>query len=150
MASAKVETGLPTVRSNTGRSLSERKSLVLRKLLLAALAAGPMLLARTDPAFAAYGAFALDDGAHKYGYSWNKESAKEADEAALKGCATDKCKVVFRTGPKQCGAIALGADEKAWGGAQRNTKDAAELAAMKNCQEHTSGQCKVRASECNK
>jgi hypothetical protein len=118
--------------------------------LLAALIVGPMLFTQAATAFAAYGAFALDGDAHKYGYSWNKESAKEADEAALKGCATDKCKVVFRTGPKQCGAIALGADEKAWGGARRDNRDAAELAAIKNCQGHTSGQCKVRASECNK
>jgi hypothetical protein len=118
--------------------------------LLAAFIVAPVALAQAAPALAAYGAFALDGDAQKYGYSWNKETAKEADEAALKGCATDKCKVVFRTGPKECGAIALGPDGKAWGGARRDTKDAAELAAMKNCQEHTSGQCKVRASECNK
>lgn len=123
---------------------------MLRKPLLAALIAGPVLLAQASAAFAAYGAFALDEDAHKYGYSWNRESAKEADDAALKGCATDKCKVVFRTGPKQCGAIALSADAKVWGGARRSARDAAELAAMKNCQEHISGQCKVRASECNK
>jgi Domain of unknown function (DUF4189) len=101
-------------------------------------------------AMAAYGAFALDDAAHKYGYSWNKESAREADDAALKGCATDKCKVVFRVGPKQCGAIAMTTDGKAWGGAQRDRRDAADLAAIENCQKRTSGQCKIRASECNR
>jgi hypothetical protein len=122
---------------------------VLRKLVAAFIVASA-LVAQVVPALAAYGAFPLDSDAQKYGYSWNKETAKEADEAALKGCATDKCKVVFRTGPKQCGAIALGPDGKAWGGAQRDNRDAAELAAMKNCQEHTSGQCKVHASECNK
>jgi Domain of unknown function (DUF4189) len=122
----------------------------VHRKLLAAFIAGSALLIQAGPAVAAYGAFALDGDAHKYGYSWNKESAREADDAALKGCATDKCKVVFRTGPKQCGAVALGADGKAWGGAQRDRRDAAELAAMNNCQEHTSGQCKVRASECNR
>ena len=47
--------------------------------------------------------------------SANGEWRSVADEAALKGCKTDKCKVVFRTGPKICGAIALTADDKVWG-----------------------------------
>lgn len=101
-------------------------------------------------ALAGYGAFALDDAAHKYGYSWNKDSAREADAAALKGCATDKCKVVFRVGPKQCGAIAMTTDGKVWGGARRDRRDAADLAAIENCQKRTSGQCKISASECNR
>ena len=99
------------------------------------------------PAAAAYGAFAYDDDAHRYGYSWNQDTQHAADEAALKGCKTDKCKVVFRTGPKTCGAIALTADDKVWGGASRDNRPAAELAAMENCQKRTSAQCKVRASE---
>jgi hypothetical protein len=111
-------------------------------ILVAAVNAGP--------AMAAYGAFAYDDDAHRYGYSWNQETERAADEAALKGCKSDKCKVVFRTGPKTCGAIALTADDKVWGGASRDTRPAAELAAMENCQKRTSGQCKVRASECNR
>jgi len=73
-----------------------------------------------------------------------------ADEAALKGCASEQCKIVFRTGPKECGAIAMNDDGKIWGGAKRPTRDAAELAAMNNCQKRTGGQCKVRANECNK
>ena len=102
------------------------------------------------PAVAAYGAFAYDDDAHRYGYSWNQETAAAADQNALKGCGTDKCKVVFRTGSKECGAIALSADNKAWGGAKRDTRDAAELAALENCQKRITGQCKIRGSECNR
>ena len=102
------------------------------------------------PALAAYGAFAFDDDTHRYGYSWNEETQHAADDAALKGCKSDKCKVVFRTGSKTCGAIALTADDKIWGGATRDTRPAAELAAMENCQKRTSGQCKIRASECNR
>jgi hypothetical protein len=106
--------------------------------------------ANAAPAAAAYGAFAYDDDAHRYGYSWNQETAQLADETALKGCKTDKCKVVFHTGPKTCGAIALTTDDKVWGGATRDNRPAAELAAIENCQKHTTGQCKVRASECNR
>jgi Domain of unknown function (DUF4189) len=102
------------------------------------------------PALAAYGAFAYDDDAHKYGYSWNEQTTAAADQAALKGCGTDKCKVVFRTGPKECGAIAFGDEGKVWGGAKRDTRAAAELAALENCQKRFTGQCKIKASECNR
>src|SRR3979409_1701503 len=108
------------------------------------------LAANTSVAFAAYGAFAYDDEGHKYGYSWNQDTERRADEAAIKGCKTDKCKVVFRTGPKEGGAIALTPDNKVWGGAKRDTRPAAELAAIENCQKRTSSQCKVQASECNR
>lgn len=118
------------------------------KLLAGAVVA--VIAFHAAPTLAAYGAFALDEAAHKYGYSWNEQSERIADDAALKGCATGNCKVVFRTGPKQCGAIAMAADSKVWGGAQRNRRDAAELAAIQNCQKRTTGQCKVRASECNR
>jgi hypothetical protein len=42
------------------------------------------------------------------------------------------------------------ADGKIWGGAQRDQRSGAELAAIENCQKRTSGQCKIRASECNR
>ena len=102
------------------------------------------------PAFAEYGAFGHDETTGKYGYSWNEKTQQLADESALKGCASEQCKIVFRTGPKECGAIAMNDDGKIWGGAKRPTRDAAELAAMNNCQKRTGGQCKVRANECNK
>ena len=73
-----------------------------------------------------------------------------ADDAALKGCATGNCKIVFRTGPKECGAIAMSENGKVWGGAKRDQRAAAELAAIENCQKRTSGQCKVRGGECNR
>jgi hypothetical protein len=100
------------------------------------------------PGLAAYGAFAYDDGTHKYGYSRN-ELNERAEEAALKGCGTGTCKVMFRTGPRECGAIALSADEKAWGGARRDRPDTAQTAAIANCQKRTTVQCKIIASACN-
>ena len=121
-----------------------------RRSLIAGLWAAAALGLTAAPALAAYGAFAYDDDGHKYGYSWNEQTAAAADQAALKGCGTDKCKVVFRTGPKECGAIAFGDEGKVWGGAKRDNRSAAELAALENCQKRFSGQCKIKASECNR
>jgi len=121
-----------------------------QSLVLAAVFATIAATAGARPALAAYGAFAYDEGAHKYGYSYNEATQKAADAAALKGCASGGCKVVFRTGPQQCGAIATGEEGKVWGGARREQRAAAELAAMSDCQKRTSGQCKIKASECNR
>ena len=106
--------------------------------------------AAAAPALAGYGALAHDDASGKYGLSSNEETQRKADDVALKICGGDKCKIVFRTGPKQCGAIALGETGTAWGGGMRPQRAAAELDAMQNCQKHTKGQCKVRGSDCNK
>jgi hypothetical protein len=110
------------------------------------------LVAGTAPSQAAFGAFAYDEATGKYGYSWNETSEKKAEEAALKGCPSDKCKIVFRTGAGQCGALAMTETGKPWGGATRPKRDAAEKAALENCQKRAGagGQCKVRGSECNK
>ena len=115
---------------------------------LAALA----LVAGAAPAFAAFGAFAYDEATGKYGASWNQASEKQADEAALKGCASDKCKIVFRTKAGQCGAIATTENGKAWGGAKRPKREEAEKAALANCEKRpgAAGQCKVKTADCNK
>jgi hypothetical protein len=104
------------------------------------------------PAHAAFGAFAYDETTGKYGYSWNETSEKRAEEAALKGCASNGCKIVFRTGSNQCGAFAMTPNGKIWGGATRPQRDAAEKAALENCQKRAAagGECKVRGSGCNK
>jgi hypothetical protein len=110
------------------------------------------LVASAAPAFAAFGAFAHDGTTGKYGYSWNEPSEKKAEEAALKGCASDKCKIVFRTRSGQCGAFAMNENGKIWGGATRSKREEAEKAALENCQKRVSGgaQCKIRGNECNK
>lgn len=121
-----------------------------QSLVIAAAFAMIAVVASARPALAAYGAFAYDEGAHKFGYSYNEATQKAADDAALKGCSSGGCKIVFRTGPQQCGAIATGDEGKVWGGARRDKRDAAELAAMQDCQKRFSGQCKIKASECNR
>ena len=119
-------------------------------LSVAGFAAAVFMLANAAPAFAEYGAFALDEATGKYGVSWNEATQKQAEDAAIKGCNTTACKIVFKLGPKRCGAIALTDDGKIWGGAERPTKAAAELAAMQNCQKRTKVQCKVKGAECNR
>ena len=109
------------------------------------------LVAGTAPAQAAFGAFAYDEGTGKYGASWNQASEKEADEAALKGCTSEKCKIVFRTKAGQCGAIATTENGKAWGGARRPKREEAEKAALANCEKRSgAAKCKVRTADCNK
>jgi hypothetical protein len=112
----------------------------------AALAAGIL----AAPALAEYGAFALEEATGKHGMSWNEANQRQADEAAIRSCNASGCKVVFRVGAKECGAIATTDEGKVWGGARRPTRAAAELAAIQNCQKHTKLQCKVRGAECNR
>lgn len=121
-----------------------------QSLVLAAAFATIAVMAGARPALAAYGAFAYDEGAHKFGYSHDEATEKAAEAAALKGCASSGCKVIFHMGPQQCGALAASESDKAWGAAYRNQRAAAELAAMQDCQKHTSGQCKVKASVCDR
>jgi hypothetical protein len=102
------------------------------------------------PAFAGYGALAYEEGTGKYGLSSNEETQKKADEVALKICGGDKCKIVFSTAGRECGAIATGETGKAWGGGKSPQRAAAELGAIQNCQKRSKGQCKIRGAECNR
>lgn len=97
-----------------------------------------------------YGAFAHDDMSGKYGVSWNETDQAGADYNAVRGCNSAGCRVVFRTGPRQCGAIATTDDGKVWGGSTRPTKAGAEMAALQGCQKRTMLQCRVRGAECNR
>lgn len=117
---------------------------------LFAVAVSALLLAAATPAVAGYGAFALDEAAHKFGYSSNQSDQKHADALALKNCKSSDCKVVFPIPPRQCGAFASGEKGTAWGGAVKPTRDAAQLAAVEDCQKHTPGHCKVQQSTCNR
>jgi hypothetical protein len=124
----------------------------IKLLTIAASLAALASIASAAPAHAAFGAFAYDQTTGKYGYSWNETSEQKAEEAALKGCASDKCKIIFRTKDGQCGAFAMTENGKIWGGATRPKRDAAEKAALDNCRKRVSAgaQCKIRGSECNK
>jgi Domain of unknown function (DUF4189) len=124
----------------------------MRRTMIAAAGLSAVLaVMAASPAFAGYGAFALDAAGHKFGYSLNQPDQQHAKELALKNCKSDNCKVVFPVGPRQCGALATGETAgTAWGGAVKATRGAAELRAIADCRKHTSGQCKLRAAGCNR
>jgi len=102
------------------------------------------------PAFAGYGALAYDEESKKYGLSSDEGSQSKADDVATKECGGGKCKIVFRTAPRECGAIAVAGEGDAWGGGKAPQKAKAELDAVNNCQKRTKGQCKVREASCNR
>jgi hypothetical protein len=102
------------------------------------------------PAFAGYGAVAFDEKTAKYGFGWNEDTQKRADEAALQACNSADCKVVIPVPPRRCAALATGEKGSAWGGNVGSTRDAAKLRALENCQKRTSGKCVLRGSDCNR
>jgi hypothetical protein len=123
----------------------------MRRLWIAvALLAFGYTLLPTMPASAGYGAIAWDRGTGKYGVSWNQQTEQLAENAALGECGASDCKIVTNIGPKMCGALAMTEDGKHAGAAWRKNRDAARLAAVKNCAKDKAGECVVRATDCNK
>jgi Domain of unknown function (DUF4189) len=121
----------------------------MRWAMLAAAAASVVLLA-AGPARAGYGAFALDNAAHKYGYSDNQPDQQHADRLALEKCKSSGCKIVFRVGPRRCGALAASGTSTAWGGAVRPTREAAGETALRDCGKRTSAHCRLLHAICNR
>ena len=121
-----------------------------RATLFAGGFAALLTVAAAAPAYAGYGALAHDNDSGKYGLSSNEVSQTKADDVAMKECGGDKCKIVFRTSARECGAIAVAGSGTGWGAGKNALRASAELAAMTNCQKHTKGQCKVRTTECNR
>ena len=122
----------------------------MRCILAIVLAVVAVALAPMSPANAGYGAIAYDQQSGKQGASWNQKTPAEANEQALKACASPDCRV-HPVEPKGCGALAISDKDKAWGGADRETLDRAKHDAVERCQTHTqTGTCAVRVSGCNK
>jgi hypothetical protein len=124
----------------------------MRRILwtaVALLAFGYILLPAI-PAFAGYGAIAWDRSTGKYGASWDQPTGKRAEEAAIGECGASGCKVVAKIGPRMCGALATTGDGKHAGAAWRSDREAARLAAVKNCSKDQAGECVVRSTDCNK
>jgi hypothetical protein len=119
--------------------------------LSTAIVAAVLTALAAAPALAGYGAFATDPAASdKVGLSWDKPTQHDADAAAMHDCGGGGCKIMFRTRPHQCSAVATGVDGKGLGAAYRGSRDAAALAAMNDCQKRAKGQCKVRVVGCNR
>src|SRR5215472_906159 len=100
------------------------------------------------PAVAGYGAVAHDADARKQGAAWNETTQERANQAALRDCGSDKCKVRFGVPRGMCAALATPDSGPAWGGAVRKSADAASSAAVKNCQAHAAAKCTVREQGC--
>ena len=124
----------------------------MRRVMItaAALAALTVAFAAAAPASAGFGAIAYDQYAGNEGASWNQPSEAQANEQALKQCASADCRV-HSVKPKACGALARSDKDKAWGGAERETLDKAKRDAVGRCKTHTQiGTCLVKVSGCNK
>lgn len=103
-----------------------------------------------QPAFAGYGALAYDESSGKYGLSSNEETKAKAEDVAKKICGGDKCKIIFQTAARECGAIAKPESGPFWGAGKGSPRSRAELDAVQNCQKRTKDQCKIRGAECNR
>jgi Domain of unknown function (DUF4189) len=122
----------------------------LAALIPAVTGAAVLLLANAVPAHAGYGAIAYDQMTGSYGASSNEPTAARAQEVALKNCGSPGCRA-HTVEPHGCGALAKSASDKAWGGADRDTLDAARREAVEHCQTHTNtGQCNVVVTACNR
>jgi len=97
-----------------------------------------------------YGAIAWDPENGRRGWSWNQATADRADEVALSECGATGCKVIMRTGRAMCAALATTETGKYAGAARRKDREAARLAALKDCQKGNAGECTARFTECNK
>ncbi len=97
-----------------------------------------------------YGAIAWDRETGKRGWSWNQPSAERAAGLALGECRATGCKVIMRTGRGMCAALASTEAGKFVGAASRKDRDAARLAALKDCEKGNAGECTARFNECNK
>src|SRR5437763_12333212 len=109
-----------------------------------------LLLVNGAPAHAEYGAIAYDQMTGSYASSSNEPTAARAKELALKNCGSPGCQV-HAVEPHGCGALAKSDADKAWGGADRETLDAAKREAVEHCQAHTrTGHCNIVVSACNR
>src|SRR6266404_5221044 len=97
-----------------------------------------------------YGAIAWDRQSGRRGWSSNQPTARRAEEVALSECGASGCTVITRTGRSMCAALATTENGKYVGAASRSDRDAAQLAAIANCNKGNAGECAVRFTECNK
>ena len=119
-------------------------------LTAASVVAAIFVLSAASPAWAGYGAVAVDEKTSKYVSGWNEDTQKRAEEAAMQACNSEGCKIAFRVPPRRCGALATAEKGNAWGGHVDGTRDKAKLGAIENCQKRTAGKCVLRGSECNR
>jgi Domain of unknown function (DUF4189) len=130
--------------------IAEEDHSMRRATIIAACISALLVSVAAAPAFAGFGAVAFDEKAAKYGFAWNEDTQKRADEAAIQACNSEACKVVIPVGPRKCAAFATAEKGSAWGGNVDVARDKAKLRALEGCQKRTSGKCVLRGSDCNR
>jgi hypothetical protein len=120
-----------------------------RATLIGTAIAALAIAATARSASAEYGAIAYDESSGKRGVAWNYGTERAAEEAALHDCGSG-CKVVVRFGPKACFAVATPEKGKGIGAASRPSIKEAESVAIADCKKHSTGECVLRDSRCNR
>jgi hypothetical protein len=85
-----------------------------------------------------------------YGTSWNFSNAEDARKKALSNCREkgSNCKIIAEEAG-QCGALAIGTTDNAYGWAKGETKRVAEQSALETCNKYSKGECEVQDSFCD-
>ena len=93
-------------RMGTATMIAEEDDSMRRATIIAACFSALLVSVAAAPAFAGYGAVAFDEKTAKYGFGWNEDTQKRADEAAIQACNSEACKVVIPVPPRKCAAFA--------------------------------------------
>ena len=120
-----------------------------RVTLLAAALAGLAILFAATPVRAQYGALAYDPDTRLWGRATDMPSPREAEATALGYCRSGGCRVVARTGPRECSAIAAANDGTRSHWSTRPGRGEVEAAAVERCQDEAREPCHLVVVQCN-
>ncbi|MDR3375979.1 MAG: DUF4189 domain-containing protein [Ancalomicrobiaceae bacterium] len=85
-----------------------------------------------------------------YGTAWNYTNAADARKKALDNCRQKgkNCKIVAEEAG-QCGALAIGSTDNAWGWSKGETRRVAAQSALDTCNKYSGADCEVQDSFCD-
>ena len=116
---------------------------LLRFLLLAIT-----LCTLAPPAALADGAIAYDVNSGAFGWARNDRHLRQAEETALGYCNRQGCRIVSRVPRGECGALARAERSTGWGEAVRRNREEARRAALRICENHNYGECRILVVDC--
>jgi Domain of unknown function (DUF4189) len=135
---------LGPVGSGLMRLASRRLLAVL--LMAAGLLGGVGITAPTARAAVGWGAIAISPTTGKVGYSGGRNSAIEAEQAAVSLCKAHDCRAVVNF-TKGCGAVAQ-ATNTSWGWGSDPSSTGAQNRALVSCNQYGAG-CRVSGWICS-
>jgi hypothetical protein len=121
-----------------------------RATLIAAASAGFAIMLTAMPVLAQYGALAYDPDTRLWGRATDSPSPRDAEAAALAYCRSGGCRVVTRTGPGQCSAIAAANSGARSHWSTRPRRAEVEAAAVERCQYEAREPCHLVVVQCNR